>query len=55
METFISFVKRAIAQKHTLSGPKLKLMIVIGSKIGLTSTPKHLKEGVIRCFIEKSL
>jgi hypothetical protein len=48
-------MKRTIAQKHTLLRSKLKFMIIIWSKMRPTSTTKHLKKGVVRCFLEKTL
>ena len=55
MKTFVSLMKRAIAQKHTLLRAKIKLMIIIGSKVWPASAPKHLKKGIAMCFIKKSL
>ena len=55
METFIPFMKRTVAQKHTLLRTEIKFMTVIRSKMRPASTPKYLKKGVVRCFIKKSL
>ena len=55
MKTFVSLMKRTIAQKHTLLRPKLKLMVVVWSKVRRAGTPKNLKKGVIRRFKKKSL
>jgi hypothetical protein len=48
METFVSFVKRAIPKKHTFFRTILKLVIVIRTEVGPTGTPKHLKKGIVR-------
>ena len=54
MKTFISFMERAIAKKDTLLGTKLKLALVIRAKMWPASTPKNLKEGIIRLFIKEN-
>jgi hypothetical protein len=55
MKTLVSFMKRTVAQKHTLLRSKLKFMIIIWTKMRPTRTAKHLKKGVVRCFFEKTL
>ena len=55
MKTFVSFMKRAITKKNTLLGTKLKLAFVIRTEMWPTSTPKNLKEGIIRLFIKDNL
>ena len=54
MKTFVTFMKRAITKKNTLLGTKLKLAFVIRTEMWPTSTPKNLKEGIIRLFIKEN-
>jgi hypothetical protein len=55
VKIFVSLVKRTVAQKHTLLRAKIKLMIIVRSKVRPESAPKNLKKGVVRCFIQKHL
>jgi hypothetical protein len=43
VETFDAFVKRNIAKKNTLFGPKSELAFVVWTKIGPASTTKNTK------------
>ena len=54
MQTFVSFMKRAITKKYTLLGTKLELALVIWTEMGPASTPKHLEKGVVRLFIKEN-
>ena len=53
MKTFVAFVKRTIAKKDTLFGPKFQLMFIVWAKVRPASTPKHFKKSVVRLFIKK--
>jgi hypothetical protein len=53
MKTMITFMKGTIAKKDTLFGPKFQFPFVVWACMRPTHTPKHLKEGIIRLFIEK--
>ena len=55
MKTFVPFMKRAIAQKNTLFGAKLKLVLVVRAEMWPASAPKDLKKGIIRLFIKENL
>ena len=55
MKTFLTFMKRAIAKKNTLLRTKLKLALVIWTKMRPASTPKYLAKGIIRLFIKENL
>jgi hypothetical protein len=50
METFVTFMKRAVTQKNTLFGTKLKFAIIIGAYMWPACTSKHFKERIVRCF-----
>lgn len=47
IEALDSFVLHTIAKKNTLFGTEHEFAIVIGTKIGPTSTPKHTKWSII--------
>jgi hypothetical protein len=49
-----ALVKVAIAKEHTLCGPELHLMFIIGAKIRPTCTSEHPKKGVIRRLMKQS-
>jgi hypothetical protein len=53
MKTTITFMKGTIAKKDTLFGPKFQFPFVVWACMRPARTPKHLKEGIIRLFIEK--
>ena len=53
MKTFISFMKRTIAKKDTLFGPKFQLAFIIWTKMRPASTPKHFKESIVGLFIKE--
>ena len=55
MKTFVTFMKRAIAKENTLLRTKLKLALVIWTKMRPASTPKDLEKGIIRLFIKENL
>ena len=55
MKTFVTFMKRAIAKKNTLLRTKLKLALIIWTKMRPASTPKYLEKGIIRLFIKENL
>ena len=55
MKALVAFMKRTITQKHTFLRPKLKLSMIIWTKMGPAGTPEHLKEGIVRSFMEKEL
>ena len=44
MKTFVTFMKRAIANKNTLLRTKLKLVLIIWTKMRPASTPKYLEK-----------
>jgi hypothetical protein len=45
---FESFVNIVVSKKDTFLGSKLKLALVVRSKVWPTSTPKNLEGGMIR-------
>jgi hypothetical protein len=53
MKTMITFMKRTIAKKNTPFGPKFQFTFVVWAYMRPASTPKHLKEGIIRLFMKK--
>jgi hypothetical protein len=53
MKTFVTFMKRTIAKKDTLFGPKFQLAFIIWAKMRPASTTKHFKESIVRLFIQE--
>jgi hypothetical protein len=48
IKTSVAFVKATIAKKSTLHGAKLKLPLIIRTKIRPNGTPKSAKKRIIR-------
>ena len=55
MKAFVTFVYRTITNEDTFTGMVVKLMLIVVSQIGITSTTKAFKKIKIKIFVEQFL
>jgi hypothetical protein len=52
MEALVAFVKRTVSEKHALFRPKFKFMVIVGTSVRPTCTPKDFEKRVVRSFMK---